>query len=387
MVKSTPFFEDSGLETLQSFLNYNRHFFPTLLTSLLLIAAFGLVGYLLGIKLMPLIQKRIDEKKHPILSLLLNGFQKPLFAYLLLVGVGIGVLHMSNWDVVNVPWFVFSAFKHAPNIVYRSLRIVTIICVAWGFLASSDIAGHLLSRARSRWDLHMSKGVMRFLSGMFKIIVVAIATVMLLSELNYNINGLIAGLGLGGLTIALAAKDSAANFFGGLVLILDKPFDIGDWIVCGETEGTVEDINMRSTIIRNDSGSLTTVPNSLMSSEAITNFSGAMNQRRADIILNLEYGVNHKQMREFTASVRNLLETDPEVVSDSVLVRFSEFGQSSLDVRVIFYTALPGFSDHLRIRERINYAIMDLAEKDGISFAFPTRTVELQEKNTFRQEP
>lgn len=225
----------------------------------------------------------------------------------------------------------------------------------------------------------MSKSVSRFLAAVFNVLVVALAIVIILSELDYDINGLIAGLGLGGLTIALAAKESAENFFGGLVLITEKPFEIGDYISTNSVEGTVEDINLRSTKIRLSSGSLTVVPNANLSSSPITNWSGVMKKRRARFLLQLEYNTSAKQLKEFINSVQTLLETDPEILNESILVHFIEFGESSLNVQVVYYTALPGMADHLRINERINYGIIQLAQQYKVGFAFPTRTLYIQD--------
>ncbi len=356
----------------------DQNFWPLLAIALGLFLVLWGLGLLLGKKLAPWLEKRIDEDKHPIPALLVHGFRWPLMALCMVTGLCLATLTLSGWNMQEAPRFLASILKNAPGFIYKTLRISVILCISWGLLASSDIAGLLVRRTRQKMDLRMDTSVTRFLSGLFKVIVVAITVVILLSEFHYNINGLITGLGLGGLTVALAAKDSASNFFGGMVLVIDKPFEIGDWVSCGGVEGTVEDINMRNTIIRNDSGSLTTMPNALLSAAPITNFSSAMNQRRADVTLSLVYSTSHQQIKQFAAALRGILETDAEVVSDSVLVRFSNFSPSSLDIRVIYYTTLSGFGEHLRIRERINYGIMDLAEKQGLSFAHPTQTVELR---------
>ena len=245
-------------------------------------------------------------------------------------------------------------------------------------MSSSKITRLVLQGTHSKLDLRVGESVAHFLAAIFKVVVIAIAAIILLSEFNININGLITGLGLGGLTVALAAKDSAANFFGGLILVVEKPFDIGDWIVADGVEGTVESINLRSTTIRTSPGALTIVPNANLSGTAITNWSGGMEQRRASFALALPYNTPQQKIREFSSSMRDLLRKDKDVVPDSVVVRFSEFGSSSLTIQVIFYTSLPGFKDHIRIKERINYAILELAEGMNISFAYPSQTLFVQ---------
>jgi MscS family membrane protein len=217
------------------------------------------------------------------------------------------------------------------------------------------------------------------------VLVVSFAVVIIITEFGYNVSALITGLGLGGLTIALAAKDSAANFFGGLIMVTEKPFEIGDWISFGSVEGTVEDINLRSTKIRTGPGSLTIVPNATLAAANITNWSGGMEKRQANFKLALRYNIPEDKLREFLAVARTMLETDPEIQTDSVMVRFSGLSESSLDVLVRFYTTLPGYADHMRILERVNFSLMALAKEKDVEFAYPARTLYVQEQNASKE--
>lgn len=357
------------------FIGENFVFWRYLLPAVIVCVAFWVAGVLVAKKIGPALAGRIDTEKHPHLEILVDGFRRPLGLFLQVLGVCAALLIISNFQPVNPP-AAFTAFLGGlPAFVYKALRIAAICAVTWGLVASSDIMGLLLRKARSNLDLQMSHSVTRFLGAIFKVVVIAIAAVILLNEMKFDINGLIAGLGLGGLTIALAAKDAAANFFGGLVLVAEKPFEIGDWVTWEGIEGSVEDISLRSTKIRTGPGSLTYVPNASLAASPITNWSGGMDRRRADFTLAFTYSATRHQLSEFTGGVITLLETDPEVETGSILVRFSEFGESGLNIRIMFYTTLPGFADHMRIRERINYALLDLAEKSGVKFAFPTRSL------------
>lgn len=100
-----------------------------------------------------------------------------------------------------------------------------------------------------------------------------------------------------------------------------------------------------------------------------------MEQRRADFVLQLVYSTPVAAIKQYADEIRTLLETDPEVVGESAIVRFSELSASSLDIRVIFYTSMPGFGDHLRVRERVNYALLALAERMSIAFAYPSQSL------------
>lgn len=336
---------------------------------------FLLAATLVSRKINPAVKKRLNEDKHPISSIFISAFQRPIIVFMHISGLCVALLIFSAWRPAADNSFWLAIIPRIPFIVYKGWRISAIIIITWGLLGSSQISSLVMQGANHKLDLKVSRSVSHFLGAIFKVIVVSIATVILMSEMNYDINGLIAGLGLGGLTIALAAKDSAANFFGGLVLVVERPFDIGDWIAADGIEGTVEDISLRSTSIRTAPGSLTIVPNANLSGSAITNWSGGMEQRRANFMLQLPHNTPEQDIREFCSAIRDLLSQDKEVVPDSGVVRFTEIGPFSLNVQVIFYTSLPGFKDHVRIRERINYGILEIAGQQGIAFALPAQTV------------
>lgn len=367
------------IQTIRDFWAQDEGIFQAVVLGLLVCALFWLFSSFIYRLLFPFIEKRTDQQKHPVFSQLITGFRRPLAAYLKLAGVCTMLSLLATWLQNDpIPPFLNHILQALAPLLTPVLRIASVVAIAWGLIASSDVSTLLLRSARHRLDIHMSKSVSRFLSAVFNVIVVAVAAVIILKEMRYDINGLIAGLGLGGLTIALAAKDSASNFFGGLVLITEKPFEIGDWVEADKVQGTVEDINLRSTKIRTSDGSLTVVPNASLAGTPITNWSGPMEKRRANFILALVYGTPKAKIRELISEVQTLLETDPEVITDSIIVRFLGFGESALNIRVIYYTTLPGYSDHIRINERINFAIMDLAERLQIDFAFPSRSVYLQ---------
>ena len=345
--------------------------------SLLVMGVSLVLSLVLSRIVFPRVIRRVNADRHPMLSTLLNGFRKPISLLLLVLSVCAGLLVFTSSPPPGTPAFIRQILSGLPAFLGKTARVSAIIAVSWGMLASNGVSTLFMRKARKTLNWDLSKSVINFITAVFNVIVVIIALFALLTEFGFDVYTLLAGLGIGGLTVALAAQDSASNFFGGLVIIFEKPFEIGDRIVCAEVEGTVEDINLRSTKVRTDDGSLTIVPNAKISGAAITNWSGVMKQRRADVTLSLSYNTTKEQLRAFNTAVRTMLETDPEIVGDSVLVRFTEFGQSALSVRVVFYTTLPGYSDYMRIRERVNYALFDIAKANHIRFAYPAMSVYL----------
>ncbi|NLW77918.1 MAG: mechanosensitive ion channel [Ruminococcaceae bacterium] len=359
-----------------SFWTDHQDVITTVVLALAVCLVFWVVSSILYRKVFPAITKRLDADKHPMIDLLVNGFRRPLALLLKITGICVAVLMIASWLTYQpLDDQTLSFFVSLEQVTTKILRIAIILGVTWGLVASSDISKLFLRGARHKLDIDMSRSVSRFLSAVFKVVVVIIALAALLNEFGFNISALVAGLGLGGLTVALAAQDSAANFFGGLVLITEKPFDIGDWITCSDVEGTVEDISLRSTKVRTNSGALAVVPNSLLSGAPISNWTSGMKRRRADFTLTLVYDTPKDAIKKYADAVYTLLETDPEVSDDGLIVRFSSLSASSLDIRVIFYTIKPAMADHLRILERINYALLGLAEQQGVGFAYPTQSL------------
>ncbi len=349
------------------------------LFAVLACAGFWLLALILRRKVFPALHNWGHLKKHRMLHMLLSGFNRPFCVYLRFAGVCAGLLLLANTlPSLQAPRFFAAVLRALPVFLPSALRIGAVVFITWGLVASSGVFALLFRKASNRLDMQTSQSATRFLSAVFSVVVVAVAVVVILSELHYDINGLIAGLGLGGLTVALAAKDSATNFFGGFVLVAERPFEIGDYISCTDVEGTVEDITLRSTKVRTVDGSLTIVPNGLLAAEPITNRASAMEKRRVDFVLNIAYGAGQESLRAFAHDVCEALEKDEQVHKDGIVVRFADFGESSLGLRIIYYTALPGYADYLQIRERVNFLLMQLAEGHGIHFAYPTRTVRLE---------
>jgi MscS family membrane protein len=192
--------------------------------------------------------------------------------------------------------------------------------------------------------------------------------VLVAHEWGYDINGFIAGLGLGGLAIALAAKDALANIFGGVVIIMEKPFSIGDQIQTPTVEGKVEDISFRSTRFRNAEHALVTVPNSTLANEAITNLS-RMGKRRIKLSLLLDLPGTRNEIETCLVKIRELLAKHPGLYTDTISVHLQSLGTNSLEVSVTCFTRTIENEEYLDIKEHLNYGILDILRAEKISLA------------------
>ena len=187
---------------------------------------------------------------------------------------------------------------------------------------------------------------------------------------------LVAGLGVGGIVLALAVRPTVENFIGGLVLFSDKPVRIGDYCRFGDEYGTVEDIGMRSTRIRKRDDTVVTVPNAEFSQLQLTNYD-RRRRRLYDTVLGLRYETTPEQLRYVIAQLREMLIGHPKVSPDQLHVRFAGFGAYSLDIKLFAYIRMRSWLSYLAIVEDINLRIMDIVADAGTGFAFPSQTTYL----------
>ena len=265
------------------------------------------------------------------------------------------------------------------SLVIRIYRLAMILCIIYFIYAAVPVIMSAFNRLKHPDSILFDDTLLIFFAKIIKAVIVIIAVLIVLGEFGVNINGLITGVGLGGLTFALAAQDTASNIFGGLVIISDKPFAVGDWIQTASIEGTVEDISFRSTRIRTFDDALLVVPNSTLSSASITNWS-KMNKRKVKFNIGLTYNTAPSQVKNIIADIETFLNSHKDIVSDTPLVKLDEFGSSSLNIMVMFFTSQTSLAELKRVREEINYEILDVVHRHESSFAFPSTSVYI-EKN------
>ena len=259
--------------------------------------------------------------------------------------------------------------------VSNGAQISLLTVVLWGLIrAGGAVLDHLEELAHGRQMtvatfMPLIKKTLLVFAVIFGILVIA-------QSLGWPVQSFLAGLGIGGLAFALAAQDTIANLFGSFVVVMDQPFKVGDLVQIGANTGTVEDIGLRSTKMRTAARTLIVIPNKSVAAEAIVNFS-RMPQRRVEQTLGLSCATPAEQVQGFLGDLRALLGAEAGVQPGSFTVNFVNFGESTLDVQLVYFATDPDWSRHLELRERINLKVMQAAAARGIAFAFPTRTIEL----------
>ncbi len=227
----------------------------------------------------------------------------------------------------------------------------------------------------SRTNEHLSYELGKFILRLIRLLIVTLAFISLLNNFGVNVTALVASLGLGGLAFALAAKDTAANLFGSIALMLDQSIRIGEWIRVNGVEGIVEDIGMRTTKIRTFEKSFVVVPNSIVANSNIENFS-RRGIRRIKMLIGLTYDTTPQQIRAIVEGIRSMLQTHPGIAHDqTLLVRFDRFDDSSLGIFIYTFTNTSDWEKYLEIREDIHLKTMEIVHQHGSDFAFPSRSI------------
>lgn len=210
----------------------------------------------------------------------------------------------------------------------------------------------------------------------FKVVVLAMAVVALLSSLGYPVTSLLAGLGIGGLAVALAAQKTVENLFGAFSIGADQPFRVGDFVRVEDFNANVESIGLRSTKFRTLDRTMITLPNGKLAEMRIESYA-ARDRFRMHCVLGVVYGTTAAQMRQMLEAIERVLRAHPKIWDEEVLVRFRSFGASSLDIEVMAWFLVPSFAEFTVCRQDVLLQFMDVVEQAGSAFAFPTQTLHL----------
>jgi len=284
----------------------------------------------------------------------------------------VGGLSMAFVFYVMVPWLQFSvAASQAMRIATQALAAYSAVWLAYRLI---DVLSDWLKAKAEGTDTKLDDQLVPLLRKTLKVLTTVIGGLFILQNLDVDVGSLLAGLGLGGLAFALAAKDTVANFFGSVVIFVDKPFQIGDWVVINSVEGIVEEVGFRTTKVRTFYNSQVTVPNSVMTNASIDNY-GMRRFRRYSTTLGLTYDTPPEKMQAFCEGVRAVIKGMPGMRKDYYLVEFKGFGDSALEVMLYCFMDVPDWNTEMRVRSHLNLEIVRLAEELGVSFAFPTRTL------------
>jgi MscS family membrane protein len=250
---------------------------------------------------------------------------------------------------------------------------LAVIGMTWLLGRLIDILTELTHRHLDRQNRPNSKTTVVLLRRLGKVMVVVAGILVILYAAGVNITAALAGLGVGGIAVAFAAQKTLENLFGGISITSDQPVRVGDFCRFGDQLGTVEDIGLRSTRIRTPDRTLVSVPNGHLSSISLENF-GVRDKIWFHPTIQLRYETSADQLRYVLAEIRQMLYAHPRVETQSARIRFVKLGASSLDLEIFAYVLATDYAVFLEIQEDLLLRIMDIIEKSGTSFAFPSHT-------------
>lgn len=291
-----------------------------------------------------------------------ESMQKPLSAFFALLGAFLGLY-----------------LNFTTTAVLKGFKIATILIICWAVVNYLSNNLFLLFHFGEDADNKMNTTAIKFISNILKIVIISFAVVMVVSELGYNVNGLLTGLGVGGLAVSLAAQDAVSNLISGFIIVFEKPFIVGELIHTSTIQGFVEEVTMRSTKIRTLEDSVVTVPNSKLTDDAIYNIS-RMDKRLITFDFGILYSTPNNLIKKCQDDIKQYLIDDENILPAPVRVNFSKLDDSALNINVTCYTIKTDTNEYLSVFNDVNFKIKEIIENNGAEFAFPSRSVYIEKQ-------
>ena len=336
-----------------------------ILTKIAIVLGIVIIFRILSSILSKIIIKILRVNKNEKVDVSKNPFYRPLRTIFTFIGIYIALNFIRESIAISV---------EIDALINKVLKIAMIIFVAKAFGEGLDEKNGLLTKIKTKSNKQIDQGTSNVILKAVRIIIYVIAAFMVISEFGYDITGFITSLGIGGVVITLAAQDTAKSLIGGALIILDKPFKVGDYIKVGTFEGTVEEITFRSTNIRTLDNSLLHIPNSEMSISAIINYS-EMEKRRYFSRLTLELDTELQKVEIVKNQIQQMLQNREDIIQGTTNVKFENISANGMDLLIIGYINETDYGKFLTSKEEINYAIMSILQNEGVELAYNTQTV------------
>ena len=301
---------------------------------------------------------------------------KPVGFTIMVIVVYVAFTHLSfpeHWEMT--PRDQFGIWM----ILEKSYLVLLYSSFIWIFLRLADFMSLIMVRKAEEAESKYSGQIIPFFIDFIKIIIVIFGVFIILSSIfKVNVGTLVAGLGIGGLAIALAAKETLENLMGSFTIFLDKPFVVGDMVRVAGITGAVEKVGFRSTRLRTLEKSYVTLPNRMMIDSELDNLS-LRTFRRSNFTVGVTYSTTPEQLKAIVADIQDYIDNHPNTNQEGK-IRFHDFGPSSLDIMVLFFVDTMDWTTYLNVKEEILYKIIEIVKKHGAEFAYPSTSVYI-EKN------
>lgn len=342
----------------------NKLNFQTVIDIILAIAiiiVFRIISPIISSSIIKIFIHKKKEKK----EVKKNPFYLPLRTIITFIGIFLALGVLKNAITVTPEISV---------VISKIIKIAMIIFVAKAFGDGLHEKNGIFAKVKTKSGREMDQTTVNMILRVIRIAIYIVAGFMVISELGYDISGFITGLGIGGVVITLAAQDTAKSLIGGASIFLDRPFKVGDYVKVLNYEGTVEDIKFRSTTIRTGDNSVLHIPNALMSTEAIVNYT-EMEKRRFYTNLLLDVNTPLEKVERIREKIENILRQKTDVIEDSIIVKFQTISNDGINLMVIAYFAQTNYPKYLEIQQQVNYEIMSELKNENIDLSQKAQTV------------
>jgi MscS family membrane protein len=355
---------------LQTYLDYQ--FWGNSLGQYLIFLAYMvgslLVGQIFYFLLKKIIRQLVKKTATELDDLLLNSMQTPLVLAVILLGFHVG------YQQLNIPNQIIQWLD-------RLAESFLVILIAVFLLKSSQkISKHYITIYTHTPNANLSLQVLPLVKLVLRVVIVIVTVIWVISNMGYNITSLLASLGIGGLAVALAAQDLLKNIFSGLIIMIDQPFKIGDWIKIRELQGVVQQVGLRSTRIKTSAEEFITIPNHLITESSIVNLTKFATSR-ISFVLGLTYRSKVADIQEVKTTITEILNTTEGIVKGNYELNFATFGAYSLELTLAFTFEGNTPNQQRTIRDKVNMQIKQAFDQKGIQIAFPTTTVYLKNED------
>ncbi len=317
------------------------------------------------------IKKLCKNNNIRAISAIIDSIEKPLRNFLIYTGVyfALSILPFN----IGISSFIFR--------VYRAFIIISIArCLLNLVSAYSIYIESRIEDSDSNTHKPIVKTVFPLLNKIIKSLIIIIAVVAIAVEFNFEqLSSILAGVGIGGAALALASQDLIKNFFGGIVVLTDRSFSVGDIINVDSKQGTVEELGLRSTKIRTLQQEVIVIPNAKFTEQSVTNIS-KRNYMRVSFNLGAPYNTSKEKLQILIKKIKKMLDENEMVKENSSLVKFDSFSDSALLILIQYLILTTEYNQYMDIKEEINFKVMELFEEEGISFAYPSISLYM-EKN------
>jgi len=316
------------------------------------------------IKPLSVIEEKATTKLAEYTSKIHSVIEKPLELAIMLLGI-----YISS--------FFLAESKQLEEFLTHLYRSFIIVILTWVFYRAVDIFRGIIEENTARLSYELGSSLIKLISTILKVFMVIMSMIAVMNEWGFNTTQIIAAFSVLSVGISISAQDTIKNFWASLVLFFDKPFKVGDWITISGVDGVVEDIGIRSTKVRTFEKSVITVPNGVMANANIQNWDRRP-KRRVKMNLGLSYSTTPEQIEQILNDIRTYLKNNDKIHQEQILIYFTEFGDSSLNIMCYFFTKSTVWAEWLEAREEAYLEFMKIVKRNGSSIAFPSQSIYIE---------